>query len=58
MRAVNLLPKDAGRSSKGLGREDPAVVVGSVLGTVVLIALVGGFLNVHSKVNKAQHELD
>jgi len=58
MRAVNLLPKDAGRSSKSLTREDPAVVVGSALGAVVLIALVGGFLNVHSKVNNAQHELD
>jgi Tfp pilus assembly protein PilN len=58
MRAVNLLPKDTGRSSKGISREDPAVVVGSALGAVVLIALVGGFLNVHSKVNKAQHELD
>jgi len=58
MRAVNLLPKDAGRNSKGLTREDPAVVVGSALGAVVLIALLGGFLNVHSKVNKAQHELD
>jgi Tfp pilus assembly protein PilN len=58
MRAVNLLPKDAGRSSKSLSREDPAVVVGSALGAVVLIALVGGFLNVHTKVNKAQHELD
>jgi Tfp pilus assembly protein PilN len=58
MRAVNLLPKDAGRSSKSLSREDPAVVVGSAVGAVVLIALVGGFLNVHSKVNKAQHQLD
>jgi hypothetical protein len=58
MRAVNLLPKDAGRGSKSLTREDPAVVVGSALGAVVLIALVGGFLNVHGKVNRAQHELD
>ena len=57
MRAVNLLPKDAGRGSKGLTREDPAVVVGAALGAVVLIALLGGFMNVHSKVNKAQHEL-
>ena len=58
MRAVNLLPKDAGRSSKSFKREDPALVVGSAVGAVVLIALIGGFLNVHSKVNKAQGQLD
>jgi Tfp pilus assembly protein PilN len=58
MRAVNLLPKDANRSSKSISREDPAVVVGAVLGAVVMIALIGGFLNVHSKVNREQAKLD
>jgi Tfp pilus assembly protein PilN len=55
MRAVNLLPADAGQRKSFL-KEDPAVVVGSALGAVVLIALAAGFLNVHSKVsaNNAQ----
>jgi len=55
MRAVNLLPADAAQRKSFL-KEDPAVVVGSALGAVVLIALAAGFLNVHSKVsaNNAQ----
>jgi Tfp pilus assembly protein PilN len=55
MRAVNLLPEGTGQRKSFL-KEDPAVVVGSALGAVVLIALAAGFLNVHSKVsaNKAQ----
>jgi Tfp pilus assembly protein PilN len=57
MRAVNLLPKD-GSQRKSFKREDPAVVVGSALGAVVLIALLGGFMNVHSKVNAEQAKLD
>jgi Tfp pilus assembly protein PilN len=57
MRAVNLLPKD-GAQRKSFKREDPAVVVGSALGAVVLIALIGGFINVHSKVNAEQAKLD
>jgi hypothetical protein len=54
MRAVNLLPKDANKSAKSISREDPAVVVGSALGAVVLVALLGGFMNVHGKVNHEQ----
>jgi hypothetical protein len=58
MRAVNLLPKDANKSARSISREDPAVVVGSALGAVVLVALAGGFMNVHSKVNHNQKLLD
>jgi Tfp pilus assembly protein PilN len=57
MRAVNLLPKDGGQRS-ALRREDPAVIVGGVLGAVVMIALLAGFMNVHSKVNAEQAKLD
>jgi Tfp pilus assembly protein PilN len=57
MRAVNLLPKDSAQR-KSFTREDPAVAIGSALGAVVLIALVGGFMNVHSKVNGEQKKLD
>jgi Tfp pilus assembly protein PilN len=57
MRAVNLLPKEANQRGKSLRAEDPAVVVGSALGLVVLIALVAGFMNVHSKVNAEQKKL-
>ena len=56
MRAVNLLPSGS-ESRKSFRKEDPAVVVGSVLGIVVLFALVAGFLNVHSKVNSEQKKL-
>jgi Tfp pilus assembly protein PilN len=56
MRAVNLLPSGS-ESRKSFRKEDPPVVVGSVLGIVVLFALVAGFLNVHSKVNSEQKKL-
>jgi Tfp pilus assembly protein PilN len=58
MRAVNLLPKDSAHGRKSFTREDPAVVVGSALGAVVMIALIGGFMNVHSKVGREQAKLD
>ena len=57
MRAVNLLPKDAQGGGKSLRQEDPAVVIGSALGAVVMIALVGAFLSAHGKVNAQQKEL-
>jgi hypothetical protein len=57
MRAVNLLPKDAG-GAKSIRREDPAVLVGTILAAIVLLALLAGFLNVHSKVNGEQRKLD
>jgi Tfp pilus assembly protein PilN len=56
MRAVNLLPGGS-ESRKSFRSEDPAVVVGSALGVVVLIALGAGFMNVHSKVNAEQRKL-
>jgi Tfp pilus assembly protein PilN len=56
MRAVNLLPSGS-ESRKSFRKEDPAVVVGSALGAVVLIALAAGFMNVHSKVNADQQKL-
>lgn len=57
MRAVNLLPKEANQRGKSIRAEDPAVVVGSALGVVVLLALIAGFLNVHSKVGAEQKKL-
>jgi Tfp pilus assembly protein PilN len=56
MRAVNLLPSGS-ESRKSFRSEDPAVVIGSALGVVVLLALGGGFMNVHSKVNAEQRKL-
>lgn len=56
MRAVNLLPAGS-ESRKSFRSEDPAVVVGSALGVVVLIALAAGFMTVHSKVNVEQRKL-
>jgi Tfp pilus assembly protein PilN len=56
MRAVNLLPSGA-ESRKSFRSEDPAVVVGSALGVIVLLALGAGFMNVHSKVNREQTKL-
>jgi Tfp pilus assembly protein PilN len=56
MRAVNLLPQDAS-ARKSFRKEDPAVVVGSALGVVVLMALGAGFMNVHAKVNAEQAKL-
>lgn len=57
MRAVNLLPKEANQRGKSIRTEDPAVVVGSVFGVVVLLALIAGFLSVHSKVGAEQKKL-
>jgi Fimbrial assembly protein (PilN) len=57
MRAVNLLPRDAQQGGKSIRNEDPAVVVGSVLGLVVIIAMAGGFMTAHSKVTSAQKKL-
>jgi len=57
VRAVNLLPKEANQRGKSLRAEDPAVVVGSVLGLVVLLALALGFMNVHSHVSAEQKKL-
>ncbi|HEY8705778.1 MAG TPA: PilN domain-containing protein [Gaiellaceae bacterium] len=56
MRAVNLLPSGS-ESRKSFRREDPAVVIGSALGAVVLVALGVGFMNVHAKVNAEQQKL-
>ena len=41
MRAVNLLPKDL-QNAKSIRNEDPAVVVGSALGVIVMISLASG----------------
>jgi Fimbrial assembly protein (PilN) len=57
MRAVNLLPKDAQGGGKSLRQEDPAVVVGSALGVVVMIALVASFLAAHGKASTQQKQL-
>jgi Tfp pilus assembly protein PilN len=56
MRAVNLLPSDSAQR-KSFRKEDPAVVVGSTLGVIVLMALVAGFINVHGKLNADQGKL-
>ena len=56
MRAVNLLPSDL-RNAKSIRHEDPAVVVGSALGVIVMIALASAFLNAHGKANAQQAKL-
>jgi Tfp pilus assembly protein PilN len=56
MRAVNLLPRDAGQA-KSLRNEDPAVVVGSAVGLIVLIALSLGFFVAHSAAGAQQRKL-
>jgi Tfp pilus assembly protein PilN len=56
MRAVNLLPPDAAQR-KSFRKEDPAVVVGSALGVIVIMALAAGFMSVHAKVNADQKRL-
>ena len=55
MRAVNLLPKEY--VQKSLREEDPAVVVGSSLAVVVIIALGAMFLLAHSKAGTQQKRL-
>ncbi|MGZ4401383.1 MAG: PilN domain-containing protein [Gaiellaceae bacterium] len=56
MRAVNLLPKDSGQA-KSIRNEDPAVVIGSAVGLVVVIALSLGFFVAHSSASSAQSKL-
>jgi Tfp pilus assembly protein PilN len=57
MRAVNLLPKEL-QTRKSIREEDPAVVVGSALGVVVMIALGLGFYVEHNASNKQQARLN
>jgi Tfp pilus assembly protein PilN len=56
MRAVNLLPKEFA-ARKSLREEDPAVVVGSALAVVVIIALGGAFLVAHGNASGQQKRL-
>jgi len=56
VRAVNLLPRDAAQA-KSIRNEDPAVVVGSTLGLIVLVALGIGFLTAHTKAGAEQKKL-
>jgi hypothetical protein len=56
VRAVNLLPRDAAQA-KSIRNEDPAVVVGSALGLIVIIALSAGFITAHSNASSAQSKL-
>jgi Tfp pilus assembly protein PilN len=53
MRAVNLLPRDL-QHAKSIRHEDPAVVIGSALGVVVMIALASAFFVAHGKANAQQ----
>jgi len=57
MRAVNLLPLDA-QQHKSIRQEDPAVVIGSALGVIVMIALSGSFLTAHSKASAQEKRLE
>jgi len=57
MRAVNLLPKDD-LYAKSIKNEDPAVVVGSALGLIVLIALSGAFYMSHHTAGAEQAKLN
>jgi len=56
VRAVNLLPRDAAQA-KSIRNEDPAVVVGSAFGVIVIIALSVGFMAAHSKASSEQKQL-
>jgi Tfp pilus assembly protein PilN len=56
MRAVNLLPVEL-RQHKSIRQEDPAVVVGSALGVIVMIVLGSAFYVAHGHVNAQQHRL-
>lgn len=56
MRAVNLLPLEF-RTKKSIREEDPAVVVGSALGLIVMIALTSAFYMAHSRANAQQKQL-
>ena len=57
MRAVNLLPKEL-QTRKSIREEDPAVVVGSALGLVVMIALGLAFYVEHGAAAKQQARLN
>jgi Tfp pilus assembly protein PilN len=57
MRAVNLLPKDSGQA-KNIRNEDPAVVIGSAVGLVVVIALGLSFFVAHTNASAAQLKLN
>ena len=57
MRAVNLLPLDA-QQHKSIRQEDPAVVIGSALGVIVMIALAASFLTAHNKAASQQKRLE
>jgi Tfp pilus assembly protein PilN len=50
MRAVNLLPREY-QNAKSIRHEDPAVVVGSALGVIVMIALGASFFVAHGSAN-------
>jgi Tfp pilus assembly protein PilN len=56
MRAVNLLPRDA-QPRRSFREEDPALVVGSVLAVVVVIALGAGFMVAHSHAGAMERKL-
>lgn len=56
MRAVNLIPRDL-QHRKSIRDEDPAVVVGSALSAIVIIALGSSFWVAHSKANTQQARL-
>jgi len=56
MRAVNLLPRDL-QQRKSFREEDPAVVVGSALGVIVMIALGAAFFVAHGKASSEQERL-
>jgi Tfp pilus assembly protein PilN len=56
MRAVNLLPREY-QNAKSIRHEDPAVVVGSALGVIVMIALGGAFMAAHGSANAEQARL-
>jgi Tfp pilus assembly protein PilN len=57
MRAVNLLPKEL-QTRKSIREEDPAVVVGSALGVIVMIALGLAFYVAHGAVGTQQARLN
>jgi hypothetical protein len=56
MRAVNLLPREYA-ARKSLREEEPAVVVGSALAVVFIIALGASFLVAHGKASAQQKRL-
>ena len=56
MRAVNLLPRDL-QNIKSIRHEDPAVVVGSALGVIVMIVLGSTFVAAHGRASSEQARL-